>query len=210
MAETNQEYMSIPKDEYEKLCAILKNMKASVAESVAGMEALVARFRPMWLGAPAGIVQKKGRYKIKYAAYNFKEGKCNCTHYFGKITWHSEDLLRKAKEIFEKENLQWELIEIRSMRTTERTSKHFGVYPKVPRPSKDGTKNAVQFVAKHKLGELVESAWLFQDDYVMVPDFGGNGLHDCAADVRDSSGFRRAVAASLEFEYARTQRAKGR
>ena len=135
---------------------------------------------------------------VIYAAYNFSKNKYNCTHYLGEKILRDKDLMQRAKETFEKENQKWKLVEIRSMTTTERTPEHYEAYPEAPEPDKDGKMNAVQFVARHKSGKLVVSAWLFRNDYDTAAFCAKFGLSNCAGRVCGDPVFRRAMVASLE------------
>ena len=147
----------------------------------------------------------------KYAAYNFSKNKYNCKYYLGTEIWRDEDMMRRAKEAFEKENQKWELIEIRSMATTERMPEYYAAYPKTPRPGKTGRMCAVQFVARYKeSGKLVETAWLFRFAYISESLCAGHGLFRCAQSVsRDLDFLRGGVFASLEA-MRRARRAKSK
>ena len=139
-----------------------------------------------------------------YAAFDFDKGEYNCAVYFGEKIQQDKDLMRSAKNAFEKENTQWELVAIRSMCTTERMPNYYDAYPDMPKPDKDGRMSAVQFVARHKrTGDLVETAWLFRNNYDSPENCARCGLNGCARYVGTVPVIRGAAVRALVLAYGK-------
>ncbi|MCL2629780.1 MAG: hypothetical protein FWD33_03820 [Alphaproteobacteria bacterium] len=203
MSGNNQDYI-IPVKTYnavqEKLGYIDNTIKSSQSaiHKLSAIIKLNKEIQLMMANLAAPVVLASTISQVDYVEYNFDAKTYNTDVYFDQEVYKDQVELDGAKIVFEEENVEWELVAIRSMCAEERLENYKDVYAEKPISSKDGTNNACELVVRNKgTTELIESGWVFRMDCCLAEVYARRGLSNCAFDLRNDPGLRDALVAAL-------------
>ena len=151
------------------------------------------------------VESRTTKRRVKYSAYNFRTKKFNCVKYLGQKVYRDIEELEGAKEVFEKENPKWELVEIRSMCTEESMANYGHAYNKMPAASDKGENHALGLVVFDKELDKMLEVWVFRNDGTRTDVYAQSGLHICSLHMRHKNDLRAQVVAALESVKARAR-----